>query len=134
MDYDTLEMIVGSTLVLPPIAAVAAYGWWCLKKPRARMAWFFFLAPCASVLYAWAAASLALKVFPPPYNAYFAGGRGLDLRGMIIVLGAMLGGGAGVLASLVLCTGNLVRQFIQERRDDRKADAPNTAAAWVPRR
>ncbi|MHA7271509.1 hypothetical protein [Arthrobacter sp. HLT1-20] len=113
MDYGTVELIVGSVLVLVPIAGVAVYGWWCLKKPQARMAWFFFLGPIASVLFGSMAGRLAMALFPPPYDAYFAGGSGLDLRGMVIIGGAMVGGAAGVVASTVLCAANLIRQYCQ---------------------
>lgn len=116
MDYDTVELLVASVLVLVPIVTISAMGTWCLAKGERRLPWFFFLAPLGSVLFAWLAGGLALKLFPPPYDEHFAGGRGLDLRGMIIVLGAMLGGFAGIVTSVVLCTVNLVRQYLQRPR------------------
>ena len=127
MDYETVELIVGSVLVLVPIVAVPGYGWWCLKKPQKRMAWFFFVGLVGSMAYGWFAGQLAFAAFRPPYDEYFAGGNGLDLRGMIIIAGAMLGGAAGVLTSMVLCAANLVRQFIQRPRGPR-----GTVAATGP--
>lgn len=64
---------------------------------------------------------LAMAMFPPPFDAYLDSGRGLDLRGMIIVGGAMLGGAVGVVTSVVVCIANLVRQFIQEDRPAARA-------------
>lgn len=113
MVYNTIELTVSAVLVLLPIVAVSAAGMWCLGQPPRRMPWFFFLAPLGSIIYAWLAGGLALKFFPPPYSEYFAGGRGLDLRGIFIIFGAMLGGGAGTLTAAVLCAGNLVRQYLQ---------------------
>src|SRR4051794_2779539 len=113
MDYDSIELVVGAVLVLLPIVAVSIAGGWCLRQVPRGMPWFFFLAPLASIVYAWLAGGLAVKLFPPPYDEYFANGNGLDLRGMIIILGAMLGGGAGILTAAVVCVGNLVRQYLQ---------------------
>lgn len=124
MDYDTVEMIVGGALALIPIVALAFYGAWCLKKPQKRMAWFFFVGLMGSLAYGWFAGQLAFALFRPPYDEYFAGGNGLDLRGMIIIGGAMLGGAAGVLTSMVLCGANLVRQFLQRPRVTRGTVAP----------
>ncbi|PYI68421.1 hypothetical protein CVV68_06315 [Arthrobacter livingstonensis] len=119
MDYDTTEMAVGAALVLLPIAGLVAAGLWCMKKPQARMPWFFFLGPAAALAYGWFAGQLALTAFPPPFDPAFAGGRGLDLRGMIIVLCAMAGGAAGMVISVVFCCVNLVRSLVQQRRDVR---------------
>lgn len=115
MDYDTVELLVGAVLVLLPVVALIVAGLWCLKAPAKRMPWFFFLGPVASLVYSWTAGSLALTVFPPPYSAYFAGGNGLDLRGVIIVLGAMAGGAAGIATSIVFCILNLMRQWRRSR-------------------
>lgn len=119
MDYDNLELVVGAVLVLVPIVAVSAIGMWCLRQAQRRMPWFFFLAPLGSIIYAWLAGGLAVKVFPPPYDEYFASGSGLDLRGMIIILGAMLGGGAGVVTAAVICAGNLILSLVLQRREAR---------------
>ncbi|RAN76459.1 hypothetical protein B5P43_22910 [Bacillus sp. SRB_336] len=119
LDYDTTELVVGAALVLLPIAGLVAAGLWCMKKPKARMPWFFFLGPAASLAYGWLAGQLALAVFGPPFDPAFAGGRGLDLRGMIIVLGAMAGGAAGMVISVVFCCVNLVRSLAQRRREVR---------------
>ncbi|MBP2411620.1 hypothetical protein JOF48_000419 [Arthrobacter stackebrandtii] len=119
MDYDTTEILVGSVLVLLPIAGVSVAGGWCLRRPERRMPWFFFLGPVAAVALGWAAGAAAMTLFPPPYDAYFAGGSGLDLRGLIIVGGAMLGSFAGTLTSVVICAGNLVLSRVQQRRQAR---------------
>ncbi len=116
MNYNTIELTVGAVLVLLPITAVSAAGMWCLNRAHQRMPWFFFLAPVGSIVISWLACMLAMAVFPRPYDAYFAGGRGLDLRGMIIIFGGMLGGFAGIVTSMVLCAGNLVRQYLQRGR------------------
>ena len=115
MDYDTVELLVGVVLALVPVAVLVVAGLWCLKAPTKRMPWFFFLGPVASVIYSWTAGSLALTLFPPPYDAYFDSGLGLDLRGMIITFGAMAGGAAGIVTSIVFCVLNLIRQWIRSR-------------------
>lgn len=115
MDYETVELVVGAVLALVPISVVVGAGCWCLKAPARRMPWLFFLGPIASLVYSWGAGQLALAVFPPPYDAYFAGGNGLDLRGIIIVLGAMAGGVAGILTSIVFVVLNLIRQWSRSR-------------------
>lgn len=116
MDYETIELTVGAVLVLLPVTAVSMAGRWCLNREQQRMPWFFFLAPVGSIIIAWLTCMVAVAVFPPPHDAYFAGGSGLDLRGVIIILGGMLGGFAGIVTSVVLCAGNLVRQYLQHRR------------------
>ena len=115
MDYDTVELLVGAVLVLLPVAALIVAGLWCLKAPAKRMPWFFFLGPVASLFYPWGAVILANTLFPPPYSAYFAGGNGLDLRGMIMAFGAMAGGAAGIVTSIVFCILNLIRQWRRSR-------------------
>ncbi|MDD0857102.1 hypothetical protein NHF46_03455 [Arthrobacter alpinus] len=115
MDYESVELLIGAVLALVPVAALVVAGLWCLKAPAKRMPWFFFLGPVASLIYSWTAGSLALTLFPPPYNAYFDSGRGLDLRGMIIVFGAMAGGAAGIVTSIVFCALNLMRQWSRSR-------------------
>lgn len=107
MEYETIELTVGAVLVLLPITAVSAAGLWCLDRERQRMPWFIFLAPVGSIALAWLACTLAMAAFPPPYDADFASGRGLDLRGMIIIFGGMLGAFAGIITSVALCAGNL---------------------------
>lgn len=115
MDYDTVELLVGAVLALVPVTVLVVAGLWCLKAPAKRMPWFFFLGPVSSLIYSWTAGSLALTLFPPPYDAYFDSGRGLDLRGMIIAFGAMAGGAAGIVTSIVFCVLNLIRQWIRSR-------------------
>lgn len=117
MDYNTVELVVGTVLALLPVAALVVAGLWCLKSPERRMPWLFIVGPLASLFYPWGAAILASTLFPPPYSAYFAGGRGLDLRGIFMAFGAMAGGAAGIVTSIVFCILNLIREWMRSRAE-----------------
>lgn len=116
MDYGTVELLVGTVLALLPVAALVVAGLWCLKSPERRMPWLGILGILTSLFYPWGAAILASTLFPPPYDAYFASGRGLDLRGIFMAFGAMAGGAAGIVTSIGFCTVNLIRQWYRSRR------------------
>lgn len=110
MDYEILELWVGAVLFVVAVAAIVTAGRWSLKEPQRRMPLFFFLGLAASAAYAMGAGTVARAIFPPPYDPVFAGGRGLDLRGMFLAMGALAGGAAGVVGTMVFVVINLVRE------------------------
>jgi hypothetical protein len=54
-----------------------------------------------SMVYAMFAGAVVLQLFPPPFVSGLSTGRGLDLRGTALIVGAWIGGGAGVITTLI---------------------------------
>ena len=111
MDYDTIELLAGAVLAIFPVLVLVFIGLWCLKNARARMPIYFFAGLLGALAYGWVAPQLALGVLPPPYDASFASGSGLDLRGLILAFGIMVGCAAGLITTIVFCVLSLIPQF-----------------------
>lgn len=103
MDYNDFELIaaVGLCLIGPLVAVITGV---LLHRRRHSGAghWYLFCGLLGSILYGFFAGLLLNAMYPPPYVPGLSEGRGLDLRGIILILSSWLG---GLLAGLgtVLC-------------------------------
>lgn len=128
MDYDTVELLVGGALAFAPVIALVLAGLWCMKKPRIRIPLFFAIGLLASLAYGWVAPQLAFRVVPPPFDPYYADGNALDVRGLILSFGAMVGCAAGLVTTVVMSALALARPLWRKR-----TATPNTRGAGVTR-
>lgn len=102
MDYGQLSEIAFILLIIVPIIASAAIGLDThLRRGRHALALYLSYGIAACMLYAAAAGLLANWLIPPPYDPAFAGGRGLDLRGVGLIIGGWIGA-AGALATTII--------------------------------
>ncbi|MFK0004290.1 hypothetical protein [Paenarthrobacter sp. NPDC090522] len=101
MDYDDLELILFWVLaVAPSVLLIIAGAVIHAKLPRRWMARFLVAGLLACIAYCAFGGIVAMRLFPPPYDEHFAGGRGLDLRGTALILGGFAGAAAGAAATL----------------------------------
>lgn len=102
MDYERLSQIAFILLIAVPIIATAAIGLDThLRRGRRALALYLCFGIAASLAYAAAAGLIANWLIPPPYDPYFASGRGLDLRGFGLVIGGWLGAAGALAATLI---------------------------------
>lgn len=114
MDYDDFELIAAVGLCLIGPAAVITVGVLLHRlRPSGAGNLYLFCGILGSIVYGYAAGVLMLTTFPPPYVPGLSEGRGLDLRGMILILGSWLG---GLLAGLGTVLSFAISQFINKRR------------------
>lgn len=114
MDYDDFEMLAAVGLCLIGPAAVITTGVLLhRRRPRGAGNLYLFCGILGSIVYGYAAWVLLLTIFPPPYVPGLSEGRGLDLRGMILILGSWLG---GLLAGLSTVLSFAISQAINWRR------------------
>lgn len=100
MDYDDIELLASCVLAVIPAGMLVLIGLVVHKRASAgALGRYTLIGIMASLLYAFIAPSVAMALVPPPYDPYFASGRGLDLRGMVLVLGSWVGAilGAGTV-------------------------------------
>ncbi|ASN40126.1 hypothetical protein [Paeniglutamicibacter terrestris] len=103
MEYDDIELLASCVLAVIPAGMLVLIGLVVHKRASAgALGRYTLIGIMASLLYAFIAPSVAMAFVPPPYDPYFAGGRGLDLRGMLLVLGSWVGATLGVGATLIV--------------------------------
>ncbi|HKU35046.1 MAG TPA: hypothetical protein VJP90_05805 [Paenarthrobacter sp.] len=101
MDYDSLERVLFSVLaVAPSVLLVVAGVLTHTKLSRQWMPRYLIVGILACIAFFAFGGTAALAMFPPPHDEHFAGGKGLDLRGIGLIVGAWIGAAAGGMATL----------------------------------
>ncbi|GGJ41549.1 UNVERIFIED_ORG: uncharacterized membrane protein YoaK (UPF0700 family) [Paenarthrobacter nicotinovorans] len=126
MDYNHLERILFCVLAAAPAVLLVIAGALIHAKLSRRWMHRYLVAGILGCIAFFAfGGTVALAIFPPPYDAYFAGGRGLDLRGTGLVAGAWIGAVVGGVATL----GTFAVSAFLVRRRTRKAGLEDSARA-----
>ncbi|PQZ93026.1 hypothetical protein CQ018_11275 [Arthrobacter sp. MYb227] len=114
MDYNDFELIAAVGLCLiGPLAAVTSAVLLHRRRPDGISHWYLLCGILGSILYGFFAGLMLIELFPPPYVPGLSEGRGLDLRGIILILGSWVG---GLLAGLGTMLSFAISQSIQWRR------------------
>ncbi|MDO2933119.1 hypothetical protein Q2T94_02210 [Paeniglutamicibacter sulfureus] len=80
---------------------------------------YLVLGVAASIVYGIFAGIVVGAIFEPPYVPGLSEGRGLDLRGIGLIIGSWVGGALGVLATVLMWT---ISTFIRWRRKRRTTE------------
>jgi hypothetical protein len=91
---------------------------------RLSTAWaprYLILGILGCFVYAAFAGVLVAQLFPPPYVPGLSEGQGLDLRGVLLIVGSWVGGIAGIVCALITVAVSWTTQRL------RAADALGTA-------
>ncbi len=101
MVYNDLERVLFCVLAAAPaVLLVIAGAFTHIKLSRRWMPRYLIAGILACIAFFAFGGTAVLAIFPPPYDPYFAGGRGLDLRGIGLVVGAWIGAIGGGMATL----------------------------------
>lgn len=101
MDYNNLERVLFCVLATAPsVLLVVAGALTHAKLSRQWMPRYLITGILACIAFFAFGGTAAMAIFPPPYDAYFASGKGLDLRGIGLMFGAWIGAVAGGVATL----------------------------------
>ena len=100
MDWNTFELVSFCVLSLGPIVILTLAGRMVrAKRSSTWLNWYLILGiGCSTALLLFGGRVLGI-VFPPPYEPSLAGGRGLDLRGILLVFGTLVGGVTGIVTT-----------------------------------
>ena len=102
VDWNTFEAAAFWVLAVGPIVILAVTARLVYAKGSgACLAWYFHLGGLLSLAYVFFSGFLVLEIFPPPYVPGLSEGQGLDLRGLALVFGGMVGGVAGFITTLI---------------------------------
>ena len=109
MDYNDFELVAFWVLSCAPsvlllITGIVAHN--SLSKAWVPRYLIFGIFGC--LIYMMFAGVLVAKLFPPPYVPGLSEGRGLDLRGVGLIVGSWIGGLAGVVFALTTVAGSFV--------------------------
>ncbi len=105
MAYERVSAVLFFVLIIAPVLVSVGAGLGVHRRGR-REALKIYLGAGAflALVYAFLAPPVVNWLVPPPYDPTFAGGRGLDLRGVGLVIAGWLGGAAGLVATVVSFT------------------------------
>lgn len=109
MGYNEFEYMAFWMLVLAPGVLLVTAGVRAHKRPSTR--WvprYLSLGLLGCFIYAAFAGGLVAKMVPPPYVPGLSEGKGLDLRGVGLVVGSWIGGLAGVVLALLTVAGSSI--------------------------
>lgn len=100
MDWDTFELVGFCVLSVAPIVVLFLAGRWARANgSRTALNWFLLLGMGGSAALLLFGGRVVGMVFVPPYEPSLAGGRGLDLRGILLVFGTWIGGVGGIVTT-----------------------------------
>lgn len=103
MDYDDIELLASCVLTVIPAVLLVLIGILVHKRASAgSLGLYALIGIMASLLYAFVAPSITMALLPPPDDPSFADGRGLDLRGVALVLGSWVGALLGAGTTLIV--------------------------------
>lgn len=124
MVYDDLERVLFCVLaVAPAVLLVIAGAITHTKLSRRWMPRYLIAGILACIAFFAFGGAAAMAIFPPPYDAYFASGKGLDLRGVGLMVGAWIGATAGAVATLGTFGVSAYRVRRQARETRLEADS-----------
>src|SRR5690606_28276793 len=93
MDYNDFELAAFWVLCFAAVVPLVILGVLVHLRCGARArGWYLFLGCFGSIVYGLFAGGLVNTMFPPPYVQGLSEGRGLDLRGVALILGSWAGG------------------------------------------
>lgn len=119
MDYNDYELVAFWVLCLGAAMPLVAIGVFVhLRRGARALDWYMFLGCIGSIAYGCFAGLVVDAVFPPPYVPGLSEGRGLDLRGVALVIGSWIGGILGVVATVATF---LVSKLVHWRRQRKTA-------------
>lgn len=120
MDYNDFELAAFWVLCIGAALILVVTGSLLHRHCGAKaMGWFLFLGIIGSMIYGYFAGILLIAAVPPPYVPGLSEGRGLDLRGMALVLGSWCGGVLGVLATILTCAVSKATRWNKRRKSIR---------------
>ena len=114
MDYNDFELVAFWVLSLAPGVLLTTAG--IIAHNRMSTAWmprYLILGILGCFIYAVLAAPVVMRLFPPPYVPGLSEGRGLDLRGVGLVVGSWIGAFAGVVFALLTVAGSSIVRRLQ---------------------
>ena len=121
MDYNDYELIASGVLMFAAALVLTAVGIIVHMRGGSRaLGLYLVLGVAASIVYGIFAGIVFGAIFEPPYVPGLSEGRGLDLRGVALIIGSWVGGVLGVLATILTWT---ISTFIRWRRK-RKTTEP----------
>lgn len=130
MDYNDFELAAFWVLAGTAAGLLLPAGIHTHARGSARaLGWYLFLGTGFSILYGLFAGILVGMLFPPPYVPGLSEGRGLDLRGLVLILGSWIGGALGALTTLVSFAVSKTVKWRRARKapQDPNARLPGTA-------
>ena len=121
MDYNDFELAAFWVLCFAAVVPLVILGVLVHLRCGARArGWYLFLGCFGSIVYGLFAGGLVNTMFPPPYVQGLSEGRGLDLRGVALILGSWAGGILGVFA---VAATSLVSIWVRPGRRRKPAGA-----------
>ena len=114
MDYNDFELVAFWVLSLAPGVLLTITG--IFVHRRLSTAWvprYLIFGILGCFIYAAFAAPVVMRLFPPPYVPGLSEGRGLDLRGVGLVVGSWIGAFAGVVFALLTVAGSSIVRRLQ---------------------
>lgn len=102
MDYNDFELVAFWVLSTVPSVLLVIKG--TVAHRGLSTAWvprFLIFCIPGCLIYAAFAGGLVARLVPPPYVPGLSDGRGLDLRGVGLIVGSWIGGLAGAVTALI---------------------------------
>lgn len=115
VDYDDFELVAFWVLSSAPGILLILVG--IVAHNRMTKAWmprYLILGILGCFIYAAFAGGLVARLFPPPYVPGLSEGRGLDLRGVGLIVGSWIGGLAGVVFALITVAGSSIVRRLRD--------------------
>ncbi|BCW68924.1 hypothetical protein NicSoilB4_36870 (plasmid) [Arthrobacter sp. NicSoilB4] len=109
MDYNDFELVAFWVLACVPSVLLVITG--TVAHRRLSKAWvprYLIVGILGCLIYAAFAGGLVAQLVPPPYVPGLSEGRGLDLRGVGLIVGSWIGGLTGIVAALITVAGSSI--------------------------
>jgi hypothetical protein len=117
MDYNDFELLAFWVLAFAAAPALTAIGILVHVRGGAKAPGLYLvLGITASIVYGIFAGVAVGIMFRPPYVPGLSGGRGLDLRGITLVMGSWIGGALGVLATVLASAISRLMHWNRKRK------------------
>ena len=109
MDYNDFELVAFLVLSSVPSGLLVMTG--IVAHRRLSKGWvprYLILGILGCLIYAAFAGGVVAQLIPPPYVPGLSEGRGLDLRGVGLIVGSWIGGVTGIVAALITVAGSSI--------------------------
>jgi uncharacterized membrane protein YccC len=109
VDYNDLELVAFWILSSAPGILLILVG--IVAHNRLSKAWmprYLVLGVLGCFIYAMFAGVVVAQLLPPPYVPGLSEGQGLDLRGVLLIVGSWVGGITGIVCALITVAGSSI--------------------------